>query len=846
MSFHYKSGAQKRRETKAKDKEVYKNQQTLHSLGFIAHSASASSASKNVTANNEVPQQQDFTVDIASSGTATEVMETNASYAIAREVEDLVKQQEKKKSVNDYDIGVLELDIISTDDIEEAIKHGPQSFPQSIPQDETGYTFPITLLHTRMKNCEKLARDWLVWSHVKQAVFCFPCRLFSKLPSACRSSLASHKGYSTCKKWKKLYNKVPEHESSTNHKECYLQWRQTEKRFSIESSIDHLLAKNLQSEIDYWRKILQRIIDVVLFLGERGLALRGNSHLIGDRQNGNFLGILELISHYDPLLNEHLAKVKRSQEQGNRMQVHYLSADSQNEFIQCCAQKVTAAIIDELQAAKYYSIIVDATPDSAHVEQTVFIIRYVHLEDMTEMFDIKERFLAFVDCNQKTGQAIKQLILDTLEKYSISLQNCRAQSYDNGSNMSGAYKGVQALLLQLNPLALFSPCACHSLNLCGVHAAECCPEVITFFGTLQKLYNIFSGSPQRWSILKDCTGCSLHSLSDTRWSARIDSVRAFVNSLPSLQLALSSFKDLNLTSETHADVDGVSKYLSSFDSVLLAVIWLKVLTSINYRSTVLQARDSTLDVEVENIYSLLDELKETRNSWDNLFSEAKSLAERCNVELIFTVAAQSKRRRRQRYADGTVADFEDINPEDKFKQTVFYPLMDSVISNLSRRYEAAKTLNSLFCVTWNYLIMDDEEIQISARKLSQEYSVDISDELHEELLHLKSIHIANLGNSALGPLQLLNKLRELKLHALFPNLLVVLRIFCTIPVTVAQAERSFSTLSRIKDVMRSTMSQDRLNGLGILAIEAQLARSIDYSCIIELFANRKARKAPLH
>ena len=146
----------------------------------------------------------------------------------------------------------------------------------------------------------------------------------------------------------------------------------------------------------------------------------------------------------------------------------------------------------------------------------------------------------------------------------------------------------------------------------------------------------------------------------------------------------------------------------------------------------------------------------------------------------------------------------------------------------------------------NYLIMDDEEIQISARKLSQEYSVDISDELHEELLHLKSIHIANLGNSALGPLQLLNKLRELKLHALFPNLLVVLRIFCTIPVTVAQAERSFSTLSRIKDVMRSTMCQDRLNSLGILAIEAQLARSIDYSSIIELFANRKARKAPLH
>ena len=44
--------------------------------------------------------------------------------------------------------------------------------------------------------------------------------------------------------------------------------------------------------------------------------------------------------------------------------------------------------------------------------------------------------------------------------------------------MSGSYKGAQARIIQKNPLAKFCPCACHSLNLCGVSAAECCPEVI--------------------------------------------------------------------------------------------------------------------------------------------------------------------------------------------------------------------------------------------------------------------------------------------------------------------------------------------------------------------------------
>ena len=112
---------------------------------------------------------------------------------------------------------------------------------------------------------------------------------------------------------------------------------------------------------------------------------------------------------------------------------------------------------------------------------------------------------------------LTELIVKTFEKHTIPLSQCRGQGYDNGSNMKGKYEGAQAHILQKNELALFSPCGCHSLNLCGVHAAESCPAVITFFGTIQKLFNIFSASPQRWDILQKHIGCSLHSMSQTRW-----------------------------------------------------------------------------------------------------------------------------------------------------------------------------------------------------------------------------------------------------------------------------------------------------------------------------------------
>lgn len=72
--------------------------------------------------------------------------------------------------------------------------------------------------------------------------------------------------------------------------------------------------------------------------------------------------------------------------------------------------------------------------------------------------------------------------------------------------MKGQYKGVQSRLLKENELALFCPCACHSLNLAENEAAECCPETVTFFGILQKFYKFFSPSPQGREIFQVSIG----------------------------------------------------------------------------------------------------------------------------------------------------------------------------------------------------------------------------------------------------------------------------------------------------------------------------------------------------
>ena len=68
----------------------------------------------------------------------------------------------------------------------------------------------------------------------------------------------------------------------------------------------------------------------------------------------------------------------------------------------------------------------------------------------------------------------------------------------------------------------------------------------------------------------------------------------------------------------------------------------------------------------------------------------------------------------------------------------------------------------------------------------------------------------------------------------YPAICVLLKIYATLPVTTATGERSFSTLKYLKNYLRSTMTEDRLNGLAHLYINRDVP--LDYSKVIEEFA----------
>jgi len=73
----------------------------------------------------------------------------------------------------------------------------------------------------------------------------------------------------------------------------------------------------------------------------------------------------------------------------------------------------------------------------------------------------------------------------------------------------------------------------------------------------------------------------------------------------------------------------------------------------------------------------------------------------------------------------------------------------------------------------------------------------------------------------------------------FPSIAVLLQIYATLLVTTATSERSFSALKYIKNYLRSTMSDSRLNGLALLYVHRDIP--LNYDSVIDYFAKGNRR-----
>ena len=328
----------------------------------------------------------------------------------------------------------------------------------------------------------------------------------------------------------------------------------------ISSRIDCHLVKATELESKYWHEVLQHMIDVIVFLSTQGLALCGHDEIIGSFHNGNFLGIIELQSKYDPFLTTHIQKYGNKGHRSISCSPHGIC----DELINIMGKSVIKIILKEVQESQYFSISVDSTTDITHTDQLCITLRYVLPSAPVG------RFVIFVPIKSHTWLGIAEVILTFLQRNSIDIKYCHSQSYSNASNMSGKYKGVQQRIKDVCSYTEFCQCFAHLLNLVGSCTVKAKAAAANFFLMIQQL-KFFSSSTYLWEILEDMLKntatkhklLAVKHLSDTHWSTRYDAVCTLAfryNDYINLLKAISA--DEGNCCEVQNDAKGLVKRLS--------------------------------------------------------------------------------------------------------------------------------------------------------------------------------------------------------------------------------------------------------------------------------------------
>ncbi|XP_046863144.1 uncharacterized protein LOC124456877 [Xenia sp. Carnegie-2017] len=243
-------------------------------------------------------------------------------------------------------------------------------------------------------------KDWLCGSVRKNRLFCWPCLLFRSSP---RKSPWASTGYHNMHSFS---GDSIKHEKTKSHMEAYKQWRLFDSRESVD----------------------------VLFSRARREAVERHNEEVD-------------------------CKVQREW-----MKVEFftgVSADVQNDLIECIDSVIQDEIDDEMKECQFFSIQVDETTDVTAKAQLSAIIR------LDKGSEIVERFLKFRNVStDRSAQGISDIVKGILERYGEAvIPKLVMQTYDGASVMSGHLNGLQAILRQVYPYAYFFHCAAHRLNL---------------------------------------------------------------------------------------------------------------------------------------------------------------------------------------------------------------------------------------------------------------------------------------------------------------------------------------------------------------------------------------------
>eukprot|EP00102_Acyrthosiphon_pisum_P011108 XP_008179712.1 PREDICTED: uncharacterized protein LOC103308322 [Acyrthosiphon pisum] len=168
------------------------------------------------------------------------------------------------------------------------------------------------IYYKELPNGEVVQRKWISYCIETNCLYCSNCMAYGKPVNFGEKESKFISGYkSDIKLQKCLYRDIVRHENSLFHQNSSC----TAVRFQLNKDIECIINRDVMAkrsqEVQNRRKVLERLIDIVIFIGRQGIPYRGKHEAANSLKNievnhGNFLELVMLISKYDTILNQHV------------------------------------------------------------------------------------------------------------------------------------------------------------------------------------------------------------------------------------------------------------------------------------------------------------------------------------------------------------------------------------------------------------------------------------------------------------------------------------------------------------------------------------------------------------
>ncbi|XP_065643075.1 zinc finger MYM-type protein 1-like [Hydra vulgaris] len=593
--------------------------------------------------------------------------------------------------------------------------------------------------------------------------------------------------------WKKAHEKFCRHEASHFHRAANEMILTSTSDSTVSSKFS---TQHLQDMKDA-RKALDHIFSSLIFLGCQGLAIRGKT-----KESSNLFQLLELRSMDVPVLKKWMNRPEKYK---------WISPDVTNEIVLDISLVIQRELSNTIKKRDFFGFMMDESSDITGKEQVSISFRTVDDE-----FQINEDFCGFYETATTKSKDLFLIIKDVLLRSNLRLENCRGQCYDGAAAMSSEIAGLQKLVLQQESRALYVHCRAHNLNLVIQDEIKNIPDIENIKSLVQKFIAFTRGSPKRlawFSSLKDQNesedghqnGTSFRPFCPTRWIMR----------KPSLISITSNYRSLLL------------EFLRIIFTILED-------SSIQLQGS--QLNFSKAESIIQTLKQILRSLR-TESRFKTLFDAATESAKIMDLD---EPALPRKRKVPAKIEVGFRDTYYQPNDPKEMYKNLYFISLDAVLVSLTDRFESTETTRHLTRV--EEFVIGSNNTECSIDYIKNFYKDNFTNyqrlQLHRDLFideaMRKKVQLVDFQSA----LDFFRAKEQIGLRSIVSEIVRFVKIILVQPVSTCTAERSFSSLRRLKTFLRSTMSQERLNAVSLMITHKEITRSIKMDFLLDRFIEK--------